>query len=63
MKRFFVGLIVVVMVMALAAPAFACRGGGMPAKHGVDGRTFGGVVSDLAQTNPLALAKHVSGCR
>ena len=62
MKRFLVGLIVVVMVMALAAPAFAARGG-MPAAHGVDGRTFGGVVSGLAQTDPLGLAEHVSSCR
>jgi hypothetical protein len=34
---------------------------GMPALHGVDGRTFGAVVSGLATTNPIALAAHVSG--
>ena len=37
------------------------RAGGMPAAHGVDGRTFGGAVRGLAQTNPGALASHVSG--
>ena len=62
MKRLLVVLIVVVMVLALATPAFAARGG-MPAAHGVDGRTFGGVVSGAAQTNPLGLAEHVRGCR
>ena len=34
---------------------------GMPAAHGVDGRTFGGLVSDLAQEDTMALVEHVSG--
>ena len=34
---------------------------GMPAAHGADGRTFGGLVSDLAQENTMALVEHVSG--
>jgi hypothetical protein len=38
---------------ALAAP------GGAPALHGVDGRTFGGAVSGLAQSYPGAVADHV----
>jgi len=45
--------------MGLALPVF---GQGMPAAHGVDGRTFGGAVSGLAQTDPGALVAHVSGC-
>ena len=40
--------------MALAAP------GGMPAAHGVDGKTFGAVVSGAAQSAPGAIADHVS---
>ena len=44
----------------VAVPALAAEGGA-PAKHGVDGKTFGAVVSGLATTNPLALAAHVSG--
>ncbi len=35
--------------------------GGMPAAHGVDGKTFGAAVSDLAQSEPGAVAEHVSG--
>jgi hypothetical protein len=33
----------------------------MPAAHGTDGKTFGGLVSDLAQSGPGAVAGHVSG--
>jgi len=62
MKKLLVVLVVVVMVLALATPAFAARGG-MPGAHGVDGRTFGGVVSGVAQADPLALAEHVRACR
>ena len=38
-------------------------GGGMPAAHGVDGRTFGELVSEKAQEDPLGLADHVQGLR
>lgn len=53
----------VVLAAALAAmaavPAFAATGGA-PAAHGVDGRTFGAVVSGLVTTNGgQALAAHV----
>jgi hypothetical protein len=34
---------------------------GMPQTHGVSGRVFGGLVSNLAQTNPFGLVSHVSG--
>jgi len=46
--------------LLFARPA---QSSGMPAAHEVDGRTFGGAVAGLTQTNPLALAEHVSGCR
>jgi hypothetical protein len=42
---------------ALAAP------GGAPGAHGVDGRTFGSVVSNAAQTDVGWLVTHVSGGR
>ncbi len=45
-----------VVTPALAVP------GGMPAAHGVDGRTFGCLVSTLAQSEPGAVAEHVAGC-
>jgi hypothetical protein len=60
MKRiFFVSLVVVAITFASVSPVFAQ---GMPDAHGVDGKTFGSVVSNLAQTDPAALAAHVSGC-
>jgi hypothetical protein len=61
MKRIlFVSILVVAITFATASPVFAQ---GMPAVHGVDGRTFGGAVSGLAQTDPGALVDHVSGAR
>lgn len=57
-KTIVASLLVISFVLSVAAISFA---GGMPAAHGVDGRTFGGAVSGLAQTNPAALAAHVSG--
>jgi hypothetical protein len=61
MKRiFFASLLVIAITFFAVSPVFAA---GMPAAHGVDGKTFGAVVSDLAQTDPGALAAHVSGCR
>jgi hypothetical protein len=35
---------------------------GLPAAHGVDGRTFGELVSALATTDPAALIAHLRGC-
>lgn len=58
MKKLFMVVLVVALVLSFAGSAFAS---GMPAAHGVDGRTFGGAVSGLAQTDPGALAAHVSG--
>jgi hypothetical protein len=37
------------------------NGSGMPAVHGVDGKTFGSMVSGLAQMYPGAVAGHVGG--
>lgn len=53
-------LLLSLVVMMLAGAASAAKGG-MPAAHGVDGKTFGAAVSGLAQTNPAALAEHVRG--
>ena len=56
--------IAIVLVLALVLAAFpmstVSAQGGAPAAHGVDGKTFGKVVSDLAQMYPGALADHVS---
>ena len=55
-------MLVFFMVFGFSANILAARGG-MPAAHGVEGRTFGGVVGGLAQTNPIVLAEHVRECR
>ena len=52
------GAVLALSVMAL--PAVAAPGGA-PAAHGADGKTFGGLVSALAQSEPGAVAAHVSG--
>jgi hypothetical protein len=57
-----ISAIVLATVLAVASVGTAFgAAGGAPAVHGVDGRTFGGLVAGLAQTNPLGLAGHVSG--
>ena len=48
------------LMVGTSTAAFAAQGG-MPAAHGVDGKTFGGLVSDVAMADPGALADHVSG--
>jgi hypothetical protein len=55
----------IITLLALVLTAFSFRPvsadpGGTPATHGVDGRTFGGAVSGLAQSAPGAVAAHVS---
>jgi hypothetical protein len=57
-KISFVLVFVLLLTMMVSSVAFAA--GGMPAAHGVDGKTFGAAVSGLAQTDPGALADHVS---
>jgi hypothetical protein len=60
MKRFVVFVSSLVLAMAyMVAPAFAA---GLPAAHGVSGRVFGGLVSQLAQANPAALVEHIRMC-
>lgn len=55
MKKFLGLFLLALFVFPIGASAK-----GMPEAHGVDGRTFGGLVSSLAQTNPSALVEHVS---
>jgi hypothetical protein len=59
-KKFARSLVLALSLAAIAAvPAFAAQGGA-PAAHGVDGRTFGAVVSGLVTTSGgQALASHV----
>jgi hypothetical protein len=59
MKRFITAL---ALTAAMMLPAGAALAAG-PAAHGVDGRDFGGAVSNLAKYNTGALVSHVSGGR
>ena len=64
MKKLVVLLVVVVLLLALSAPAFAAAGG-VPAAHGVDGRTGGGLISQVVrneypETSRCDFVVHVS---
>jgi hypothetical protein len=59
--RKIISAIVFSTVLAVASVGTAFAAGGLPAAHGVDGRTFGGLVANLAQNDPGALVSHVSG--
>jgi hypothetical protein len=59
MKRITVFMLVAVFALAvMAMPALAAPGGA-PALHGVDGKTFGKVTSELAKSYPGAVAEHI----
>lgn len=45
-----------VLALSISMVSFA----GAPDNHGVDGREFGGMVSELAKSGPGAVAEHVS---
>jgi len=60
MKKIVVSMMLALVVSVMFANV-AFAGGGMPAAHGVDGKTFGSVVSSTAQSEPGALAEHTSG--
>lgn len=60
MKKFTLSLILAVFVAVFAFGSAFAGTGGAPAAHGVDGKTFGYLVSGLAQSAPGAVADHVS---
>jgi hypothetical protein len=62
MKRLIATLSLTAALMVPASAALAATGGA-PGAHGVDGRTFGGLVSDAAQSDVGWLVTHVSGGR
>lgn len=51
----------VALVVFFASVAWADPGGKPAAHGGIDGRTFGGLVSDLATSEPGAVAAHIGG--
>jgi hypothetical protein len=60
MKKLAATAFVALGLFALGAPAASAAPGGAPGLHGVDGRTFGGLVSGLAHMYPGAVADHTS---
>jgi hypothetical protein len=60
MKKILSGIMVAMLVSVMVAGTALAASGGMPAAHGVDGKTFGSVVSAAAQSAPGAIADHVS---
>ena len=60
MKKLLSSLLVAMFVTMMVAGTALAAPGGMPAAHGVDGQTFGAVVSGAAQSAPGAIAEHVS---
>ena len=53
-------ILAVLLVLAILVTPVLAAPGGMPAAHGVDGKTFGKLVSDLARSGPGAVADHVA---
>jgi hypothetical protein len=62
LRRLITTLALTAAMMVPAGAALAVPGGA-PAAHGVDGRTFGSLVSQAAQTDVGWLVTHVSGGR
>jgi hypothetical protein len=62
LKRLIATLVLTAAMMVPAGAALAAPGGA-PGAHGVDGRTFGSLVSDAARTDVGWLVSHVSGGR
>ena len=63
MKKLSVSLVLTLVLAVLVGNVALAAPGGTPEAHGVDGRTFGAVVSETAQSAPGALAEHTSGGR
>jgi len=61
MKKMIMAGAAALCLVVVGAPLAGAAEGGAPALHGVDGKTFGKVVSDLAKSSPGAVADHVSG--
>jgi hypothetical protein len=54
-----VSLIALTVILSVAFTGVVFAAGGIPGAHGLDGQTFGGAVSGLAQTDPAALVAHI----
>jgi len=61
MTRKMIFLVLVLTLLFVAVTPVMAAPGGLPGAHGVDGKTFGGLVAGLAQADPAALVSHITG--
>jgi len=61
-KTILITVIFGILFLSSMHPAISHIGNGMPDAHEVDGETFGKLVSELAESEPGAVAEHVKGC-
>ena len=61
MKKTLILVVVILMLAVMVAGTAFADPGGAPGAHGVDGKDFGKAVSALAQSEPGAVAAHVTG--
>ena len=54
-------LLVVLVFVVISSTALSSVEPAVPGGHGVDGKTFGSLVSSLAKSAPGAVADHVTG--
>jgi hypothetical protein len=60
MKKITMSVMLAALMAIMVFGSALAAGGGTPDAHGVDGKTFGAVVSSAAQSAPGAIADHVS---
>ncbi|MBW6473767.1 MAG: hypothetical protein K0B14_11615 [Anaerolineaceae bacterium] len=60
MKKLAIVLVLAIVLAAFPYSTVSANAGGVPGAHNVDGKTFGYLVSNLAQSAPGAMAGHVS---
>lgn len=60
LKRKLLLVLVIIGIVVFSALQVAAAPGGIPAAHGADGKTFGGIVKSLATSYPGAVRDHIS---
>lgn len=61
MKRFAASVATAVVALVFSAGSAFAAAGGAPGAHGVEGRTWGQLVSGLAKSAPGAMGDHAAG--
>lgn len=60
LKRKLLLILLIIGIVVFSGIQIAAAPGGIPAAHGADGRTFGGLVKSLATSYPGAVRDHIS---